>query len=121
MVSVVCASPPPPASQADPVVVRIPPAPACTQFPEVKAESVTFDTVIAGEPVSPPSVPVVFWLNVGKAVMFAALIVGAVWKVGTPAPPVAGSPDLNRKHTSELQSHLNLVCRLLLEKKKKDN
>src|SRR5207237_8608069 len=24
-----------------------------------------------------------------------------------------------KKHTSELQSHLNLVCRLLLEKKKK--
>ncbi len=87
---VVVPPPPPPAPQAEPVVVRIPPAPACTQFPEVKAESVTFDTVIAGEPVSPPAVPVVFWLNVGKAVMFAALIVGAVWKVGTPAPPVAG-------------------------------
>src|SRR5260370_11602124 len=26
-----------------------------------------------------------------------------------------------KKHTSELQSHLNLVCRLLLEKKKKNN
>src|SRR5260370_25077135 len=25
------------------------------------------------------------------------------------------------EHTSELQSHLNLVCRLLLEKKKKNN
>src|SRR5260370_9359305 len=32
--------------------------------------------------------------------------------------------DLSRRseeHTSELQSHLNLVCRLLLEKKKKKN
>src|SRR5260370_2826700 len=31
-------------------------------------------------------------------------------------------PVLSRseEHTSELQSHLNLVCRLLLEKKKKD-
>src|SRR5260370_20248588 len=29
------------------------------------------------------------------------------------------SPDLrSEEHTSELQSHLNLVCRLLLEKKK---
>src|SRR5260370_15905859 len=26
----------------------------------------------------------------------------------------------SEEHTSELQSHLNLVCRLLLEKKKKD-
>src|SRR5882762_4025030 len=28
------------------------------------------------------------------------------------------SPDRSEEHTSELQSHLNLVCRLLLEKKK---
>src|SRR5260370_40945961 len=27
----------------------------------------------------------------------------------------------SEEHTSELQSHLNLVCRLLLEKKKKGN
>src|SRR5260370_29491926 len=29
--------------------------------------------------------------------------------------------DRSEEHTSELQSHLNLVCRLLLEKKKKKN
>src|SRR5260370_1015828 len=29
------------------------------------------------------------------------------------------SSDRSEEHTSELQSHLNLVCRLLLEKKKK--
>src|SRR5207237_5079716 len=28
-------------------------------------------------------------------------------------------PQRSEEHTSELQSHLNLVCRLLLEKKKK--
>src|SRR5207237_6611942 len=28
-------------------------------------------------------------------------------------------PSRSEEHTSELQSHLNLVCRLLLEKKKK--
>src|SRR5207237_8285407 len=35
--------------------------------------------------------------------------------------PVAGAKIGGRseEHTSELQSHLNLVCRLLLEKKKK--
>src|SRR5260370_13376920 len=32
--------------------------------------------------------------------------------IGPPAPR-------SEEHTSELQSHLNLVCRLLLEKKKK--
>src|SRR5260370_20904996 len=30
-------------------------------------------------------------------------------------------PGRSEEHTSELQSHLNLVCRLLLEKKKKSN
>src|SRR5260370_5443820 len=38
--------------------------------------------------------------------------------------PVQGSGsesnDRSEEHTSELQSHLNLVCRLLLEKKKND-
>src|SRR5207237_9418060 len=29
------------------------------------------------------------------------------------------APRRSEEHTSELQSHLNLVCRLLLEKKKK--
>src|SRR5260370_15723258 len=32
-----------------------------------------------------------------------------------------GSGIRSEEHTSELQSHLNLVCRLLLEKKKKSN
>src|SRR5438477_8264192 len=31
------------------------------------------------------------------------------------------SDDRSEEHTSELQSHVNLVCRLLLEKKKKRN
>src|SRR2546422_4485550 len=37
--------------------------------------------------------------------------------------PVHRRPALERseEHTSELQSRLHLVCRLLLEKKKKDN
>src|SRR5438034_5067234 len=30
-------------------------------------------------------------------------------------------PDRSEEHTSELQSHSDLVCRLLLEKKKKNN
>src|SRR5690242_21295761 len=35
-----------------------------------------------------------------------------------PAPPPR-RPGRSEEHTSELQSHVNLVCRLLLEKKKK--
>src|SRR6267142_3529151 len=33
-------------------------------------------------------------------------------------PPAAGRQARSEEHTSELQSHVNLVCRLLLEKKK---
>src|SRR5690242_14551812 len=34
---------------------------------------------------------------------------------------VLGGGARSEEHTSELQSHVNLVCRLLLEKKKKKN
>src|SRR2546427_8726343 len=37
------------------------------------------------------------------------------WSPGAPPPPDARSEE----HTSELQSQSNLVCRLLLEKKKR--
>src|SRR6266571_9462406 len=40
----------------------------------------------------------------------------APWRVGT--RPWRW-PARSEEHTSELQSHVNLVCRLLLEKKKK--
>src|SRR5260370_10246249 len=38
-----------------------------------------------------------------------------------PPRPRCRHPWRSEEHTSELQSHLNLVCRLLLEKKKKKN
>src|SRR5690242_21048603 len=38
-------------------------------------------------------------------------------KVSVPAP--SANRTRSEEHTSELQSHVNLVCRLLLEKKKK--
>src|SRR5690242_21310269 len=37
----------------------------------------------------------------------------------TATPAAARSVARSEEHTSELQSHVNLVCRLLLEKKKK--
>src|SRR5260370_30779634 len=44
---------------------------------------------------------------------------------GAPGVPIYRKCELalkrSEEHTSELQSHLNLVCRLLLEKKKKNN
>src|SRR5207302_8789600 len=37
---------------------------------------------------------------------------------GAPQTPRSSSPSRSEEHTSELQSRENLVCRLLLEKKK---
>src|SRR5438132_7526533 len=37
-----------------------------------------------------------------------------------PRPPFEGTCGRSEEHTSELQSHSDLVCRLLLEKKKKN-
>src|SRR5688572_31794975 len=54
-----------------------------------------------------------------------------VVRAGTPRPvidklngvlmPFLQRPERSEEHTSELQSQSNLVCRLLLEKKKKKN
>src|SRR2546427_4184097 len=41
------------------------------------------------------------------------------WPEGRPKFPLVLGTDRSEEHTSELQSQSNLVCRLLLEKKKK--
>src|SRR5690242_21740362 len=61
-----------------------------------------------------------YWLQ-DKISIFAILIASL-----SPSTIIIGSNGLNtsscrsEEHTSELQSHVNLVCRLLLEKKKKN-
>src|SRR2546427_3612427 len=42
-------------------------------------------------------------------------------QLGAHVPPRRREPMRSEEHTSELQSQSNLVCRLLLEKKKKNN
>src|SRR5256885_7299422 len=57
-----------------------------------------------------------FWTGVGIAV-----VAGAVYAIlRRPTPQQAAVSIRSEEHTSELQSPCNLVCRLLLEKKKKD-
>src|SRR5438034_2820283 len=52
----------------------------------------------------------------------ASLAGGATLDAATGMPfavaPMPGAPARSEEHTSELQSHSDLVCRLLLEKKK---
>src|SRR5256885_10997749 len=49
------------------------------------------------------------------------LVLGAGSGVGAAAVEVARQTPRSEEHTSELQSPCNLVCRLLLEKKKKQD
>src|SRR5260370_1494482 len=53
---------------------------------------------------------------------YTTLFRSDVWQhqgLGSPAGVDRGCLPRSEEHTSELQSHLNLVCRLLLEKKKR--
>src|SRR5260221_10763757 len=43
-----------------------------------------------------------------------------IWHLAGHVLPFAAHIDRSEEHTSELQSHSDLVCRLLLEKKKKE-
>src|SRR5260370_3556074 len=65
-------------------------------------------------------------ITVGVAVGLFALAVPMILidnrlsaVVGAATPQARATVERSEEHTSELQSHLNLVCRLLLEKKKK--
>src|SRR2546422_5515242 len=53
------------------------------------------------------------------ALTFALFINAAILIVAAATFHRAGQHDRSEEHTSELQSRLHLVCRLLLEKKKK--
>src|SRR5690242_21302952 len=60
----------------------------------------------------------------GKTIIVAAIFFGAYLLVTGFAQVIFAfalhvSAGRSEEHTSELQSHVNLVCRLLLEKKKK--
>src|SRR5256885_3531090 len=52
-------------------------------------------------------------LTVALAMLVLGAVIGALYFIGR------GSQVRSEEHTSELQSPCNLVCRLLLEKKKK--
>src|SRR5207237_2188741 len=55
----------------------------------------------------------------GERLKAAGISVQTLGLKGLPGPGDVAGTGRSEEHTSELQSHLNLVCRLLLEKKKK--
>src|SRR5256886_5458942 len=58
--------------------------------------------------------------TVGKMMGMAAEASACCGVSRTTVQSMARSPERSEEHTSELQSQPNLVCRLLLEKKKQD-
>src|SRR5260370_28890712 len=69
----------------------------------------------------PPRSTLFPYTTLFRSAMDDAFFVGGVEGVGELNAHVNRARNWKRseEHTSELQSHLNLVCRLLLEKKKK--
>src|SRR5688572_32204418 len=55
----------------------------------------------------------------GRELSPGSLVSPVGWRARSP-PPTPMQPTRSEEHTSELQSQSNLVCRLLLEKKKND-
>src|SRR2546427_8960362 len=58
-----------------------------------------------------------FLRNVSLILVYLAILIGLSWRLAIIT--LALAPVRSEEHTSELQSQSNLVCRLLLEKKKK--
>src|SRR2546427_9073667 len=63
-------------------------------------------------------VPTLFWIDAGPTALHLACALGVVCSVLL-ILNVAPLPNRSEEHTSELQSQSNLVCRLLLVKKKR--
>src|SRR5690242_20850313 len=78
----------------------------------------TLRAVVEGACDGSAGLPCIDRLRIGALRMGSGNVVAR--QLGMPVDPIAGMRDLrSEEHTSELQSHVNLVCRLLLEKKKK--
>src|SRR5437879_8067300 len=59
--------------------------------------------------------------SVNEPASFEALTLDGLARRDTSGADVRAAPTRSEEHTSELQSPMYLVCRLLLEKKKKKN
>src|SRR5260370_29950301 len=67
----------------------------------------------------PPRSTLFPYTTLFRSVIDSSLAAGPGGMPVSSSPVPTGDKNRSEEHTSELQSHLNLVCRLLLEKKKK--
>src|SRR5207237_9834045 len=58
-------------------------------------------------------VPLIVGLALGAACVHRVSSYPYAWRLRGAVVSVNGTPERSEEHTSELQSHLNLVCRLL--------
>src|SRR2546429_8836725 len=67
------------------------------------------------------ALPISFWIQPACLVSFRAASPSIRRLASSSAPDFAksGADERSEEHTSELQSRLHIVCRLLLEKKKR--
>src|SRR5688572_32248269 len=95
------------------LILMIPPPPRPTLFPYT-----TLFRSQAGQPVCCKSVPGKISECLDKLVLELSDKAFGIY-TKQPAVYLSGNNERSEEHTSELQSQSNLVCRLLLEKKKK--
>src|SRR4051812_8581597 len=79
-----------------------------------KVIALTFDACEQGKPVAFDRAVLDYLLD--QRIPFTVFVTGRFVQSN-----LADVTERSEEHTSELQSHVNLVCRLLLEKKKKQN
>src|SRR5260221_8303274 len=96
--------------------------PRSTLFPYTtlfrSAITTALGPVLGGWLVQHASFRWIFFINVPLAPIVLLL---ARWKVSESRDPEATGPLRSEEHTSELQSHSDLLCRLLLAKKKNES
>src|SRR5438477_9648866 len=92
----------------------IPPPPISTPFPYTTLFRSPSASTSSAPPPPRSTMVFAFWPALSVKGWNAPMLDSILGTIGA-TPLVARSEE----HTSELQSHVNLVCRLLLEKKKK--
>src|SRR5580698_4902691 len=84
----------------------------------ILAEAGKIDVLVNNAGIASVGVTEAFTSDQAKSI-FDTNVIGFLRVTRAVLPSMRREHDRSEEHTSELQSHVNLVCRLLLEKKKK--
>src|SRR5256884_2083446 len=102
-------------------MIRHPPRSTLFPYPTLfRSRASELEPVLARASAQPGPALVEFVIE-QEANVFPMIPPGATLSEPIEAEPAAAAGDRSEEHTSELQSRLHLVCRLLLEKKKQQH